>query len=211
MGAIRIGLAVLAGVCMVVVTCPAQAPAPAGGDGAGLGATGDSRGEGLWAGRMARGSIEEALLDRLTSDPALAGELGLKDDQVQALKKLRFDTEGQLISLRADMQQAGLKQVQLMTADTPDEAAVLKAVEDTGAIRTKIAKLQVQQVLAAKKILTPDQIKQAKALLHERIKQRMQDGGGGLRQGLRGRMMGAQQRGAMGSASNPPPAGAVHP
>jgi Spy/CpxP family protein refolding chaperone len=154
--------------------------------------------------RQAEGGMEEVPLERLLRDPAAAEQLNLATNQVEALKKIHFDTRKQMIALNAEMELAAVKQAELMTAGTPDEAAILKAVEDTGAIRTKIAKMRVQQVLAAKRILTPEQQTKLKELVRERVRERRNDTN---ERGPRGPMGGpAATRGQPGQPSPRPPA-----
>lgn len=141
-----------------------------------------------------REGMQEMLLDRLVSNPELAEELEFSDDQMENLKKVRFETHEQLISLNAEKDRLALKQAQLTTEAAPDEEAIMKIIEDLGGVQTQIAKLRVRQLLAARQIMTPEQIQKAKDLFRERLKQRRE---GGKERGVEGRPpeMGERGRG----------------
>jgi Spy/CpxP family protein refolding chaperone len=116
----------------------------------------------------------EVTLKRLV-EPEIAAKLNLSADQVSSLKKLAADTENEATGLTAELKKAGEKQAQLMSANTTDEAAIMAAVEETGAIRTKIAKVRVRQLLGTKRILTADQQKAAREMFRQRMNERRPD------------------------------------
>ena len=146
--------------------------------------------------------VEEMIIDRLVSKPELGEHLGLSSEQTESMKKVRLDMGEQMITLRAELEKVALRQANLISESIPDEAAILKAVEETGAIHTKLAKLRIQQLLAVRKILTPEQLAKARETLRERIKERREEGGR-AGEGPRRPMMGGQ-----GNPGRPPaPAG----
>jgi Spy/CpxP family protein refolding chaperone len=128
--------------------------------------------------RSAMQSPEDMLFERLAGDGRIAQELGLTTNQTESLRKVGFELKQKLIDLNAQREKAGLQQAQLMTAPDPDEAAVMKAVEESGAIQTEIAKLRVKQVMAARKILTPEQQQKAREMIRAHMEARRAEMGG---------------------------------
>jgi Spy/CpxP family protein refolding chaperone len=97
------------------------------------------------------------LMRFLTPDSKAAKDLGLTEAQSADLRKLIGSTQAGTKESRAQLEKLALKQAELLSQDVPDEAAVMKIVEKLGDLRTQIAKRQMQQLLAAQKILTPEQ------------------------------------------------------
>lgn len=190
-------------------------PGPMGGGMGGGGMGGGDRMRERWAMQ----SPEDMLFERLTSDGGAAQQIGLTTNQVESLRKVGFELKQKMIELNAQREKAGLQQAQLMTAADPDEAAVMKAVEESGSIQTEIAKLRVKQVLAARKILTPEQQQKAREMIRARMEARRSEMGGqggqvggGMGGGRRGpqRQQGGGQPGAPvgpgpGQPGLPPP------
>jgi Spy/CpxP family protein refolding chaperone len=112
-----------------------------------------------------RADGERPMLQWLASDPGIGKELGLTTNQTETIKRLRFDTQKQMIDLRARLEHAAEAQAELISQDSPNEAALMKAVEEAGTARTDIAKLEVRRLLAVHNVLTPEQ----RAKLRERF------------------------------------------
>jgi Spy/CpxP family protein refolding chaperone len=123
---------------------------------------------------------EGAMIARLLKAPKVAEELGLTQEQVKNLQEKLDALRKEVATLRIDLENASLEQARLLTGQTVDEAAVMAAVEKAGEISTKIAKLAARQLLTVKKILTPQQIEKAKAMIRERM-ERDRDRFGGAR------------------------------
>ena len=117
-------------------------------------------------------AVEGFMVDRLVNDPELAKQLNLSTNQTDQLRALRSGMQKQMIDLRDVMEKAARQQAELVSAATPDEAAVMKAVEATGAARTDIAKVQVKHLLAVMKVLTPEQQQKIKNMQRERMQNR---------------------------------------
>ncbi|MEO0109075.1 MAG: hypothetical protein ABIK62_07925, partial [candidate division WOR-3 bacterium] len=69
-----------------------------------------------------------------------------------------------------------------MTEDKVDEEAVMREVEESGRLRTEIAKLRMRALLLVKATLTPEQFKALRQLMSRQIRQRREgeeEGGGG--------------------------------
>jgi Spy/CpxP family protein refolding chaperone len=131
---------------------------------------------------MGPGGGEEAMIARILTNPKAAETLGLSEEQVKALREKLDNGRKEMETLRVDLEKASVEQAHLLTAtQAVDEAAVMAAVEKAGEIRTKIAKLAVQQLLIVKKTLTPEQIEKARTVMRERLEKARQQEIGGAR------------------------------
>jgi Spy/CpxP family protein refolding chaperone len=82
---------------------------------------------------------------------------GLTEEQETKVKALDLDLEKALLPMKAQM---GVKVAELKglaLADNPDKAAIDKKIDDIGALRTQIMKKKIQNKLAVRALLTPDQ------------------------------------------------------
>lgn len=123
-------------------------------------------------GRRMMGADSEGMMVRmLMSDQRMIKELGLTDEQVKAIKDAMAASEEELKAFNEKIEKSVLQQAELMKADTLDEAALMKAVEATGELRTQIAKLRMKQVLAGYKVLLPAQRTKLSELVKQRIEQ----------------------------------------
>lgn len=187
----------------VAAPAPAAPPAPK--------ADAPAGGQEMMRERMRRmmmgGDSEGVLLRMLSNDSRLVQELGLSDAQVKEIKDALSSGEQELKELRTKLDQASMRQVELLKADTLDEDALMKAVTETGELRTQIAKYTIKQVIAAHKILTPDQ----RAKLRETMQKRMDEvrdrwaQGGGRQPGAGGNGERRRQRGEGAGAQPPAP------
>jgi Spy/CpxP family protein refolding chaperone len=151
---------------------------------------------------------EAMLMQALSPDSKIAQEIGLTEAQSQELKKLVPGAQKDMQEYREKMEKLAEEQANLLSQDTPDEVAVMKVVEQLGQMRTEIAKKRIQQVLAAQKILTPEQ----RAQLREKLKARMEQfrEGRGMREGgFRPRREGQPPPGAPPPVAPPQPPPAV--
>ena len=94
--------------------------------------------------------------------------LGLTEAQVGQLEKLRDEARRAAIQRRADEQLARLDLEALMKAETLDEKAIAAQVKKLTDLHGAALKARVDGRLALKKILTPEQQQQLKALRSER-------------------------------------------
>ncbi|MFC1452028.1 hypothetical protein ACFLSJ_01635 [Verrucomicrobiota bacterium] len=127
------------------------------------------------------GKWHKAMIRAALDDPEFGEKTGIEEEQVEKIRDGLFEIRREEIRLHAKMDLAALEQAQLMTEQDADEEAVLKAVEETGAVRTELAKLRVRRVLLLRSTLTSDQIAKAKEFLRERRKDREGDEGPGDR------------------------------
>ena len=145
-------------------------------------------------------SREQRLLHMLARPEALE-KLDLSQKQKEKLTDALMEIRKEQIQLEAKQKIAAMEQVRLMTADKIDEDKVMEAVEKTGELHTRLAKLRARSVIVLKNTLTPEQIEAAGDALRNRFRshrerfERMRDrsrrreGGDrpGRREGDRGR------------------------
>ena len=110
------------------------------------------------------------MLGKIATNPEMAKKLGLSEEQVNTLKEAIAEHQEQQKALQEKMKAAAKEQLEQMQADEVNEEALMHAVEKTGEVRTEIAKLRIKQMLAAKKILSPEQAAEIKELMKERFK-----------------------------------------
>ena len=104
-------------------------------------------------GEMMEGGGEMMMILR----PMVAKQLDLSSEQQSKIAAIVGSASNELSSLRANMQSLAQKQAELIGAETVDEAAVLKLADEIGKVRSELAKVQLKQMLAARKILTAEQ------------------------------------------------------
>lgn len=127
----------------------------------------EGRREAIGGPRPGGGPAGEIDPQLLVDNPRAIKELGLQTNQIAKLKQMRFDMRRELIDIEAAKERAALKQAELMSKDMPDEAEVLKAVDDVIAQQAKIAKIRMQYLLKVREALTPEQRTKAREMLHK--------------------------------------------
>lgn len=135
-------------------------------------------GAGIMGGEFG-GEMKETMIAHFINNPEVAEKLGLTSDQTKALGDKLTEIRKEQIRLRAEQEIAAMEQVRLLSQDAVDEKAVMSAVEKTAKINGDLAKAQVRPIIEIKKALTPEQLKQARAMIRERVEKRRQDGGEG--------------------------------
>lgn len=93
--------------------------------------------------------------------PKIAEKLGLSEETRAKLREIEEDSRAKTEDIQAKIRGAMKKQAELLKADEPDEDAVMKAIDELFRLRRDLAKVQTRRVLAVKKLLTPEQIRQA--------------------------------------------------
>lgn len=93
--------------------------------------------------------------------PKVAEKLGLSEETQAKLRDIEEDSNKKINDIQAKIRAAMEKQAELLKADSPDEDAVMKAIDELFRLRRDLAKVQTRRVLAVKKLLTPEQLKQA--------------------------------------------------
>lgn len=100
-------------------------------------------------------------------------ELGLSKDQNAQMRAIFAGSTNEMKVLHAKMIAAAKKQAELMSQDSPNEEAVMKGADEIAAVRAEIGKIRIRQMLAAQKILTPEQ----RAKMREIMKSHMDERG----------------------------------
>jgi len=144
-----------------------------------------------WGGGHEFGGAERLL--RMAENPRVRMYLGLTDEQVGRLHTLGVEAEKASVQTRADMQLRHIELRELLRADNPDHDAIMQKLDEVNALRGKMEKQQVETLLSARSVLTPEQLKKVKAFMENRGE------GGGME---RGRMM--EHHGGMGRPSGHP-------
>ncbi len=157
----------------------------AGGGHGQFGRAGERRGGWQRDGGREFGGCERLL--RMAENPRERQYLGLTDEQVGKLHTLGVEAEKASVQTRADMQLRHIELRELLRADNPDHDAIMNKLDEVNALRGKMEKQQVETMLSARSVLTPDQLKKVKAFMENRGE------GGGME---RGHMM--ERRGNMG-------------
>lgn len=85
--------------------------------------------------------------------------IGLSDAQVQKIEQVFQDSRMKLVDVHANLQKEEFKLDPLLEADTPDEGAVLAAIDRIAAAHSSLEKANAQMAFAIRRVLTPDQWK----------------------------------------------------
>jgi len=94
----------------------------------------------------------------------VAKALGLNDAQVQKIEQIFLDSRIKLIDAHANLQKEEVKLEPLISADNPDEKAVLSAIDRITAARASEEKTFAEMAFAVRRVLTPEQWKKLRAM-----------------------------------------------
>lgn len=118
-------------------------------------------GQGMW-GNTSREPQDrhgvERLLALLDSDRVRV-YLGLEGPQVERLRQIALETEKANVKIRADLEVRGIDLREALRADKPDRDGILKKVQEISDLRGEMMKHNVEAILAAKAVLSPEQQK----------------------------------------------------
>lgn len=103
---------------------------------------------------------------------ALKQELGLSDQQVSQLQKLRMDARKSAIRRHADTRLARLGLQEALQAPSVDEKALQARIKELSDLHAAKLRARVDAQLAMRKLLTPDQQEKLKQLRAERPRPR---------------------------------------
>jgi Spy/CpxP family protein refolding chaperone len=95
----------------------------------------------------------------------IASKLQLSDQQVQQLESTFYQHRLKLADLRANIEKQDLTMQQLLDAPTPNDAAIMAQVDQRSAARNQLDREFTQMTLDFRKVLTPSQWKQLRALM----------------------------------------------
>jgi Spy/CpxP family protein refolding chaperone len=90
--------------------------------------------------------------------------IGLNDGQIQKIETIFQDSRMKLVDVHATLQKEEIKLEPLLEADSPDENAVLSAIDHITAARASLEKANAQMAFAIRRVLTPEQWKSLRDL-----------------------------------------------
>ncbi len=98
-------------------------------------------------------------------DPRVRTMLNLTDQQADSLRKIIVGTETFTIKTAADMAVDSIDLRELLRADKPDRAAVMKKGDEISKSTSQLINHYLDAMLAAKAVLTPEQQKMIRAYI----------------------------------------------
>jgi Spy/CpxP family protein refolding chaperone len=142
------------------------------------------------------------------NNPGTIERLKLTDDQRKGMDAILLQHREKLIDLRANLQKAELAMQPLMSADTPNDAAITAQIDKVVQARAELERANARFLLAIRDKLTADQWKQIQSAQQERGAEgwRRDRGPGTPGPGFRGRPPN-QQQGPPPPSPNAPGAG----
>jgi len=126
---------------------------------------------------------------RWWNNPKLVAELKLTDEQRKVFDGILLAHREKLIDLHANLEKAELAMQPLMSADTPNDAAITAQIDKVVQARGDLERANSRFLLAIRDKLTPDQWKQVRDFREEgwmRGEQRQEWRRDGQRPGMQG-------------------------
>jgi hypothetical protein len=123
-----------------------------------------------------RGSRLDESQDRLGVERVLAlldsdrvrSYLGLEGPQVERLRQIALEAEKANVKLRADVEVRSIDLREAFRAIKPDRDEILKKVQEISNLRGEMMKQNVEAILAAKAVLSPEQQKKVMFFIESR-------------------------------------------
>jgi hypothetical protein len=94
--------------------------------------------------------------------------LRLADPQVERLRQIVVETEKANVKTRAEIEVRSIELREALRADKPDRDEILKQVQEISDLRRETMKHNVEAILAAKTVLSPEQQRRLFSLLENR-------------------------------------------
>lgn len=139
---------------------------------------------------------------RWWDNPNIAQQVGITDDQKKKMDDIYQQHKLQLIDLKAAVEKQEAIMEPLIQADQPDEAKILSQIDAIAQARAELEKANARMLLGIRTLLTPDQWKKLRTMVHDR----MQRGEGMRKWGPRGEGRGGPGGGQPGPDGGAPPA-----
>jgi len=117
------------------------------------------RGQGMRGNRLGEPQDRpgaERLLALLDSD-RIRTYLRLEDAQVERLRQIVLETEKANVKTRAEIEVRSIELREALRGDKPDRDGILKKVQEISDLRGEMMKHDVEAILAAKTVLSPEQ------------------------------------------------------
>lgn len=115
---------------------------------------------------MMGGGVNDPIV-RAVMNPKVAEGIGLSEEQKAKLAEFKGAREANR-ELQKKVGEGMKRQMELLQAETIDEAAVMAAIDEVFEVRKQMAKEQTKRVIAIRSVLTPEQIKKARELMKEK-------------------------------------------
>jgi Spy/CpxP family protein refolding chaperone len=141
-------LSAVLGTCLLAGSAMAQGPMGCEGPGPGCGKM-------LREGRCP-GMGMGVHIGWLIQNKEKALKAGLTEEQVNALQTVFYKNKEEMINLRAEQEKARLEVEKIMQSDTPDEAALMKAVDQLGLADTQLKKSHMLMQLKIREVVGKD-------------------------------------------------------
>ena len=135
-----------------------------------LGNIGWAVNQGMWGSSLREGRDHvgvERLLALLESD-RIRIYLRLADPQVERLRQIIVETEKASVRTRAEIEVRSIELREALRADKPDRDEILKQVQEISDLRRETMRHNVEAILAAKAVLSPEQQRRLFSLLENR-------------------------------------------
>ena len=97
---------------------------------------------------------------RMLDNPEFAKRAGLSEEQVAELKETMYQHRKEMIDLQAATERADLELEHALSAQAPDEAAVMAAVDAVGEARTAMQKARIKLKLNMQSICPIEKMRQ---------------------------------------------------
>ena len=94
--------------------------------------------------------------------------LGLADPQVERLRQIAVETEKANVKTRAEIEVRSIELREALRADKPDRDEILKKVQEISDLRREMMKHNVEAILAAKAVLSPEQQRRVFSIIENR-------------------------------------------
>jgi Spy/CpxP family protein refolding chaperone len=111
------------------------------------------------------------------NDKELLKKAGISEAQANKIREMHFQNQKDQIKLGSDLRIKQLEMAELMDADKPDDGKILAKAKEVSDLREKLYLQGVQQRLAMKKLITPEQEEKLRDALqgrHTVIERRME-------------------------------------
>lgn len=126
----------------------------------------------VWAARTEGGGPGPEARGRRGFDVArMQSELGLSDDQVAQLQKMKSDGRSQAIRRHADLRIAEGELQDLLRAPAVDEKAISAKVKQVTDLQAAGTRARVDNRLALRRVLTPEQLAKMESLRRDHVRE----------------------------------------
>jgi periplasmic protein CpxP/Spy len=156
--AVRLGMAAV--VSFAAAIASAQAPMPTGPGGPG--------GPGFGGHRPPMERAMRGEHGRWWNNPQIAQKLNLTEDQRKAMDDVYQQHRTQLIDLRAEVEKAEVAMEPMLSADQPNESAVLAQIDKVAQARAELEKANARFLFELRSKLSADQWKQVQEFRQNR-------------------------------------------